>query len=96
MLKEHSLYLSSFLILVWSAPVTESIMEKMLALPIVYHTEQKDTAGPMLPETAELLRKFAAPCNEELAQVLGDDIYLWNDVAPPTSKTPVSDTPGTH
>ena len=35
--------------------------------------------GPMLPETRQLLLDFYAPFNQELAELLNDDKYLWND-----------------
>ena len=31
--------------------------------------------GPMLPETEAMLRKFFAPFNEQLADVIGDDRF---------------------
>ncbi|CAG5127292.1 unnamed protein product [Candidula unifasciata] len=42
-------------------------------------TTQKKKAGPMLPETKKMLQDFYQPCNKDLAQLLGDDKYLWNN-----------------
>ena len=52
----------------------------MVQAPISYHTRQKDVAGPMLNETRDMLRKWFQQWNEELAHVLRDKGYLWNDV----------------
>ncbi|PVD34898.1 hypothetical protein C0Q70_06179 [Pomacea canaliculata] len=55
-------------------------MKKMVELPIAHHTQEKDSAGAMLPETRALLRKYVEPCNAELAALLKDEKYLWKDV----------------
>lgn len=34
---------------------------------------------PMLPETRDILTKFYVPFNKELAELLGDDKWLWTD-----------------
>ena len=51
----------------------------MVQAPISYHTRQKDVAGPMLNETRDMLRKWFQPWNEELALLLEDSGYLWED-----------------
>eukprot|EP00057_Strongylocentrotus_purpuratus_P034699 XP_796225.3 PREDICTED: carbohydrate sulfotransferase 15 [Strongylocentrotus purpuratus] len=40
---------------------------------------EKISIGPMLPETRQLLNDFYSPYNLELARMLGDDRFLWND-----------------
>ncbi|GFO31597.1 sulfotransferase [Plakobranchus ocellatus] len=44
-----------------------------------HETVLKKKAGPMFPETRALLEEFFAPFNEDLAQLLGDDRFLWKD-----------------
>ena len=41
--------------------------------------KHKKPYKPMLPETQQLLREFYRPYNEELAQMLNDQKYLWED-----------------
>ena len=76
-----SLYPFVFICLscVYSARPTISNMQRMVQAPISYHTRQKDVAGPMLNETRDMLRKWFQPWNEELALLLEDSGYLWED-----------------
>lgn len=37
----------------------------------------KGKTGSMLPETRRTLSEFYKPYNKQLAQLLGDDGYLW-------------------
>ncbi|KAK7480816.1 hypothetical protein BaRGS_00027982, partial [Batillaria attramentaria] len=65
---------------------SSALFQQMLAFPKSYHTKVKDKAGPMLPETRAVLRKYAESCNQELADLLHDDAYLWKDELPPRSE----------
>nr|XP_054770949.1 carbohydrate sulfotransferase 15-like [Lytechinus pictus] len=49
----------------------------------------KLSLGPMLPETQQLLDEFYAPFNRELARMLGDERYLWDDRGPGSSEESV-------
>ena len=40
-----------------------------------------DTVGPMLPETIRVLNEFYKPFVLRLHQLLGDDRFLWKDIA---------------
>ncbi|KAK7101939.1 carbohydrate sulfotransferase 15-like [Littorina saxatilis] len=40
-----------------------------------------DTVGPMLPETIEVLNEFYKPFALRLAELIGDDKFLWKDIA---------------
>lgn len=59
---------------------TESLLQKMVYMPVSYHTRKKDKAGPMLPETRALLQDYVQACNRDLADLLGDDAFSWKDV----------------
>ena len=63
-----------------AASPSTNILEKMVGLSVSYHTKKKDEVGPMLNRTRALLTKWFKPWNEELAHLLKDDRYLWNDV----------------
>lgn len=60
----------------------------MRQLPIAHHTQQKDFAGDMLPETRAILTQYVQPCNAELADLMNDQKYTWKDShsAPQTSQ----------
>ncbi|XP_041483058.1 carbohydrate sulfotransferase 15-like [Lytechinus variegatus] len=49
----------------------------------------KLSLGPMLPETQQLLDEFYAPFNRELARMLGDERYLWDNRRPGSSEESV-------
>ncbi|XP_025106756.1 carbohydrate sulfotransferase 15-like [Pomacea canaliculata] len=38
--------------------------------------------GPMLPETISVLNEFYEPFNQQLAQLLDDEQFLWRDITP--------------
>lgn len=38
------------------------------------------SVGAMLPATEKLLQKFYAPFNEQLAEVLNNQNYLWREI----------------
>ncbi|XP_025086821.1 carbohydrate sulfotransferase 15-like isoform X2 [Pomacea canaliculata] len=63
-------------------------LERMKQLPIAHHTQQKDFAGDMLPETRAILTQYVQPCNAELADLMNDQKYTWKDShsAPQTSQ----------
>ncbi|XP_072021222.1 carbohydrate sulfotransferase 15-like [Amphiura filiformis] len=42
-------------------------------------TEGKEKKGPMLEETREILKAFYKPTLVDLADILGDNRFLWND-----------------
>ncbi|KAJ1461043.1 hypothetical protein M885DRAFT_458278 [Pelagophyceae sp. CCMP2097] len=47
----------------------------------------------MFPETAAMLRRFYAPHNARLAEILGDDRFLWRDAWPNENRTGVAPRP---
>ena len=54
--------------------------------PIVSHWtlnvgQNYDTVGSMLPETIEILNEFYKPFVLRLHELLGDDRFLWKDIA---------------
>lgn len=63
-----------------SAPPTPEALNMSVNMPVVYRTRGKDKAGDLWPETRALLQKYVAPCNSDLATLLGDSRYLWADV----------------
>ncbi|XP_053406357.1 carbohydrate sulfotransferase 15-like [Mercenaria mercenaria] len=56
-----------------------TILQKMSSMPHFRITSGKVKAGPMLPETRNLLKKFFQPFVSELAAYLHDDRYLFCD-----------------
>ena len=61
-------------------------LDKKLMEPVVTHVTTNvgvyyDTVGPMLPETIEILNEFYKPFVLRLHQLLGDDRFLWKDIA---------------
>ena len=54
----------------------------MLKAPVTYHTQARDTAGPMLNKTRELLQNWFIPWNQELASLLNDKGYHWGYADP--------------
>ena len=40
-----------------------------------------DKVGPMLPETIEILNEFYKPFVLRLHQLLGEERFLWKDIA---------------
>ena len=61
-------------------------LDKKLMEPVVTHVTTNvgvyyDTVGPMLPETIEILNEFYKPFVLRLHELLGDDRFLWKDIA---------------
>ena len=40
-----------------------------------------ETVGPMLPETIKILNEFYKPFVLRLSELLGDERFLWKDIA---------------
>ncbi|XP_072029692.1 carbohydrate sulfotransferase 15-like [Amphiura filiformis] len=59
--------------------VPQNRIDEICAAPQRNPTRTKESSGPMLEETKQLLNKFYKPTRQELADVLKDDRFLWND-----------------
>ncbi|CAB1416697.1 unnamed protein product [Pleuronectes platessa] len=61
-------------------PLTKEIESEITRNPASNTRKPADkNLGPMLPITKEILRDFYTPFNEELAKVLRNDSFLWNN-----------------
>ncbi|XP_067945784.1 carbohydrate sulfotransferase 15-like [Watersipora subatra] len=55
----------------------EIIGQKIISQSKAFAGKSYEKAGQMLPQTRKLLETFYQPFNKALAQLLGDDRYLW-------------------
>lgn len=62
------------------APPPDDVMAAMLDDHIVHETKKKKAAGDMFPHTRALLDEFFVRFNQDLAHLLQDDRFLWNDL----------------
>ncbi|KAK7504790.1 hypothetical protein BaRGS_00003818, partial [Batillaria attramentaria] len=60
-------------------PVSEDTMAKIESAKEANVGRLSQTFGPILPATKSLLDDFYRPFNRRLAQLLGDDLFLWED-----------------
>lgn len=58
--------------------INSSVGTKIAMKDKAFGGKQYGRVGDMLPETHQLLLNFYQPYNEELAELLGDQSYLWN------------------
>ncbi|XP_062523258.1 carbohydrate sulfotransferase 15-like isoform X2 [Corticium candelabrum] len=60
---------------------TNEVMQQILNKTVQNQGDKlmKEKTGPMLLETRKLLGEFYAPYNRQLAKLLNDEAYLWND-----------------
>ncbi len=59
--------------------------DQVMAMPP--RNKNSDKYQKMKPETRKLLSDFYAPYNKKLAQLLGDDRWLWQDSSSAGSAT---------
>ncbi|BFZ25491.1 hypothetical protein BsWGS_28530 [Bradybaena similaris] len=59
--------------------LSDSMLDSIVKQNRRLQNDKKKTAGPMFEETRKLLQEFYAPCNQDLADLFGDDRYLWLD-----------------
>ena len=57
--------------------ISSDRLKKIAAMPRFYQTKQRQRAGKMLTETRDILTHLFAPFNLELADILGDEKFLW-------------------
>eukprot|EP00899_Mesostigma_viride_P013848 jgi/Mesvir1/22464/Mv18494-RA.1 len=82
--RETELYLREVLAFLDIPEPSPDVWGKMLASPPTNQRGQRTQgcgagAQDMLPETREMLREFYAPYNRQLAAMLADDRFLWED-----------------
>ena len=60
--------------------LTKQEIRKIIKQPKANKRKFKDRkVGKMLNETREILNDFYRPFNEEIAQILNDDQFLWGE-----------------
>ena len=79
MFVHHHAYYSLFLYFIFKDALPQKKLEEFCETEKKYVNSNKVKAGPMLPETEQLLRDFFTDKNKELADLLNDEKYLWKD-----------------
>ena len=64
-----------------AVPLTKNKMRPALTQVTTNIGQYYDKVGPMLPETIEVLNEFYKPFVLRLHELLGDDRFLWKDIA---------------
>ena len=57
--------------------ISNDRLKQIAAMPRFYQTKQRQRAGKMLTETKDILTHLFAPFNQDLADILGDEKFLW-------------------
>ncbi|KAL3885343.1 hypothetical protein ACJMK2_025414 [Sinanodonta woodiana] len=60
--------------------IPDEQMLKIVSLPRFYKTTKKNSAGYICRETEQVLRHFFHPYTRDLAALLNDSLYTWDDV----------------